>query len=67
MTGPVYKAPPSVIELFPTILPGPTSPDWPPRDSAWRFDEGTLKYGSTGQLFEVRHRRWVRVPGAQQQ
>jgi len=39
----------------------PDAPDWPPRDSAWEYPEGTQKYGSTGQLFEVRNKQWVRV------
>lgn len=36
-------------------------PDWPPAGSAWNLPEGTQRYGSTGQLFEVRNKQWVRV------
>lgn len=36
-------------------------PDWPPRTSASEFPEGFRRYGSTGQLFEVRNRQWTRV------
>jgi len=36
-------------------------PDWPPQSSASKLPEGTLKYGSTGQLWEVRGGVWVRV------
>jgi len=36
-------------------------PDWPPRSSAWVYTEGTSKRGSTGQLWEVRNRQWVRL------
>jgi hypothetical protein len=35
--------------------------DWPPIDSAWRYEEGTRKLGSTGQLWEVHDQRWVRI------
>lgn len=35
--------------------------DWPPTDSAWRHAEGFTKYGSTGQLWQVRNKQWVRV------
>lgn len=37
-------------------------PDWLPQGSAWSLPEGTRSFGSTGQLFEVKGRRWVRVP-----
>lgn len=36
-------------------------PDWPPTSSAGYFKEGERRYGSTGQLFEVRNQQWVRV------
>ncbi len=36
-------------------------PDWPPPQSAFLLDEGTRKYGSTGQLWQVRNRQWVRI------
>jgi len=35
--------------------------DWPPVSSAWAHPEGTRKYGSTGQLWEVRNGQWWRV------
>jgi hypothetical protein len=38
------------------------APDWPPRDTASQYPEGYAKRGSTGQLFEVKYGRWVRVP-----
>lgn len=37
------------------------APDWPPKSSAARLRDGTTRYGSTGQLFEVKNGRWVRV------
>lgn len=37
--------------------------DWPPRQSAFLLPEGTRKYGSTGQLWEVRSGQWVRSIG----
>lgn len=37
------------------------SPDWPPVHSAWQLPEGKRRYGSTGQLWEVRDRQWVRI------
>lgn len=45
-------------------LPFPelAKPDWPPRLSAEGLPEGHRRFGSTGQLFEVRDSRWVRVP-----
>jgi hypothetical protein len=36
-------------------------PDWPPRVSAFDFPEGTKRRGSTGQLFHVKDRQWVRI------
>lgn len=36
-------------------------PDWPPSSSAAEMPEGTLKYSSTGQLFEAKGGQWVRV------
>lgn len=39
----------------------PSAPDWQPNSSAWRLPEGSRRYGSTGQLFEVRNQQWVRV------
>lgn len=35
--------------------------DWPPRSSAWQLPEGTKRYGSTGQLWQVTSGKWVRV------
>ncbi len=40
-------------------------PDWPPASTAVGEPEGTRRYGSTGQLFEVRGQRWVRVASQQ--
>ena len=37
------------------------NPDWPPQASAVGLLEGTLRYGSTGQLFEVKNGRWERA------
>lgn len=37
------------------------SPDWPPVHSAWQLPEGKRRYGSTGQLWEVRGQQWVRI------
>lgn len=36
-------------------------PDWPPQTSASTRAEGERAYGSTGQLFIVQNRQWVRV------
>ena len=36
-------------------------PDWPPSSSAAAHPEGTRKYGSTGQLWQVRSGQWVRL------
>lgn len=38
-------------------------PDWPPQVSASGLPENETRYGSTGQLFQVRSGRWVRVRG----
>lgn len=35
--------------------------DWSPAAMAAAYAEGTRKYGSTGQLWEVRNGQWVRV------
>lgn len=40
----------------------PRAPDWPPRGSARNIADGTLRRGSTGQLFEARGGIWVRMP-----
>lgn len=40
--------------------------DWPPVSSAWSHPDGTRKYGSTGQLWEVRNGAWWRIGGALQ-
>lgn len=37
-------------------------PDWPPQASAIGLPEGERRYGSTGQLFEVKNGRWERLP-----
>ena len=42
-------------------------PDWPPRVSATGLREGHRRFGSTGQLFEVRNGRWVRIKKANEQ
>jgi hypothetical protein len=39
------------------------APDWPPQASAIGLPEGTLRHGSTGQLFEVKNGRWERAAG----
>jgi hypothetical protein len=44
-----------------TDTPENEMPDWPPQASAWQLPEGTRRYGSTGQLFEVKGQRWERV------
>jgi hypothetical protein len=41
---------------------GDDMPDWPPVMSAADMPDGLRRYGSTGQLFEVKNGRWVRVP-----
>lgn len=38
-----------------------TMPDWLPQGSARSLPEGTRRHGSTGQLFEVQSKRWVRI------
>ncbi len=38
-------------------------PDWPPRGSAVGLPDGEFKYGSTGQLFEVKNGQWIRARG----
>jgi hypothetical protein len=35
--------------------------DWPPMGSAAALLDGTQRYGSTGQLLEVKNGQWVRV------
>ena len=42
-------------------------PDWPPRISAIGLKDGHRRFGSTGQLFEVRDGRWVRIKKAIEQ
>lgn len=37
------------------------APDWPPQDSAASYPEGTRKYSSTGQEWQVRNGQWVRL------
>lgn len=36
-------------------------PDWPPRASAIGLPEGEKRRGGTGQLWQVREGRWVRL------
>lgn len=36
-------------------------PDWPPQDWAGGYADGTRKHGSTGQLWQAREGRWVRL------
>lgn len=33
--------------------------EWPPRASAFDLDEGTIRFGSTGQRWVVRDKHWV--------
>ena len=40
---------------------GSDQPDWPPQDSAFRFPNGHVAYGSTGQRWHVQHEQWIRV------
>lgn len=42
-------------------------PDWPPRISAIGLKDGHRRFGSTGQLFEVRGGSWVRIKKAIEQ
>lgn len=44
----------------------PETPDWPPRGSAVGLPDGTKRHGSTGQLWETRNGRWVRIDGDDQ-
>lgn len=37
------------------------APDWMPAASAFDFPEGERRYGSTGQVWQVRNRQWVRI------
>ena len=39
-------------------------PDWPPRVSAIGLPDGHRRFGSTGQLFEVRNGQWMRIKRA---
>lgn len=53
-----------------TIVEGTTgdhAPDWPPQASAIGLRDGHRRFGSTGQLFEVRDGRWVRIKKAIEQ
>lgn len=36
-------------------------PDWPPAASASNYPEGFVASGSTGQRWQVRNGRWVRL------
>ena len=40
-----------------------SEPEWPPQASAVGLAEGTMRHGSTGQLFEVKNGRWERASG----
>jgi len=40
---------------------GKNAPDWPPQASAIGLPEGHRRFGSTGQLWEVKAGRWERV------
>jgi hypothetical protein len=40
------------------------APDWPPMMSATRLRNGLRRHGSTGQLFEVQNKQWVRISPA---
>lgn len=42
-------------------------PEWPPRRSATGLRDGHRRFGSTGQLFEARNGRWVRIKKANEQ
>jgi hypothetical protein len=37
------------------------APEWPPQGSAIGVPDGERRHGSTGQMFEAREGRWVRV------
>jgi hypothetical protein len=41
----------------------PPTPDWPPVGSAAELQDGTQRYGSTGQLFVAIGGQWVRTRG----
>ena len=41
------------------------TPDWPPASSAVGLADGVRRYGSTGQLWEVKGGQWIRRPDAE--